>query len=85
MEQQVKLSIEDRVKNIICNKLAVKPEKVTPEADLRTDLGADSLDLMELSSSLEEEFGIRIPEADEKTIQTYGDAVRYVRAYYSRQ
>lgn len=70
--------IADRVKAIIVDKLAVDENEVTPDASFTTDLGADSLDTVELIMELEKEFEISIPEDDAQKIQTVGDAVAYI-------
>jgi acyl carrier protein len=67
-----------RVKAIIAEQLGVKPEEVTPEASFVEDLGADSLDTVELVMALEEEFGIEIPDEDAEKMTTVGDAVKYI-------
>jgi acyl carrier protein len=67
------------VKEIIINELGVEPEKVTPEASFVEDLGADSLDTVELVMAFEEEFGIEIPDEDAEQLQTVGDAIRYLQ------
>lgn len=72
-------SIEERVKEIIVNELGVEPEKVTEEASFVEDLGADSLDTVELVMAFEEEFGIEIPDEDAEQLQTVGDAIRYLK------
>jgi acyl carrier protein len=70
---------EAKVKEIIINELGVEPEKVTLEASFVEDLGADSLDTVELVMAFEEEFGIEIPDEDAEQLQTVGDAVKYLR------
>jgi len=70
---------EEKVKEIIINELGVEPEKVTTEASFVEDLGADSLDTVELVMAFEEEFGIEIPDEDAESLQTVGDAIRYLR------
>lgn len=70
--------IESKVKDIIINELGVEPEKVTREASFVDDLGADSLDTVELVMAFEEEFGIEIPDEDAERLQTVGDAIRYI-------
>lgn len=70
--------ITDRVKAIIVDKLAVDENEVTPEASFTTDLGADSLDTVELIMELEKEFDITIPDEDAQKIQTVGDAIAYI-------
>ncbi|MBI4539431.1 MAG: acyl carrier protein [Gemmatimonadetes bacterium] len=73
--------IEARVKEIIINELGVEPEKVTPEASFVEDLGADSLDTVELVMAFEEEFGIDIPDEDAEQMRTVGDAMAYLRRH----
>ena len=70
--------IESRVKDIIINELGVEAEKVTSEASFVEDLGADSLDTVELVMAFEEEFGIEIPDEDAEKMQTVGDAIQYI-------
>jgi acyl carrier protein len=71
-------SIEQRVKDIIVEQLGVKPEQVTPEAKFIEDLGADSLDTVELVMALEEEFGNEIPDEQAEKLQSVGDVIKYV-------
>jgi acyl carrier protein len=71
--------IEAKVKDIIVNELGVEAEKVTPEASFVEDLGADSLDTVELVMAFEEEFGIEIPDEDAEKLQTVGDAIAYIQ------
>jgi acyl carrier protein len=71
-------SVESRVKEIIINELGVESEKVTKEASFVEDLGADSLDTVELVMAFEEEFGIDIPDEDAEQMRTVGDAVTYL-------
>ena len=73
--------IAERVKNIVVDKLGCEPEKVTPEAAFITDLGADSLDTVELMMDFEKEFGLSIPDEDAEKIKTAGDAISYVEAH----
>jgi acyl carrier protein len=68
----------EKVTEIIVEQLGVKPEEVTEEASFVDDLGADSLDTVELVMAFEEEFGVEIPDEDAEKIQTVGDAVRYI-------
>lgn len=72
-------NIESKVREIIINELGVEPEKVTMEASFVEDLGADSLDTVELVMAFEEEFGIEIPDEDAEQLQKVGDAVRYLQ------
>ena len=74
------MSIEDRVKKIVAEQLDVDAEKVTIDASFIDDLGADSLDTVELVMALEEEFGIEIPEEDAEKIATVANAVDYIKA-----
>ena len=71
-------SIEQRVKDIIVEQLTVKPEQVTPEAKFIEDLGADSLDTVELVMALEEEFGHEIPDEEAEKLQSVGDVIKYI-------
>jgi len=73
-------SIEARVKEIIVNELGVEAEKVTAEASFVEDLGADSLDTVELVMAFEEEFGIDIPDEDAEQMGTVGQAVDYLES-----
>ncbi|MDE6928781.1 MAG: acyl carrier protein [Muribaculaceae bacterium] len=72
--------IADRVKAIIVDKLGVDEAQVTETASFTSDLGADSLDTVELIMEFEKEFGITIPDDKAETIQTVGDAVAYIEA-----
>ena len=71
-------SVEAKVREIIINELGVEAEKVTPEASFVEDLGADSLDTVELVMAFEEEFGIEIPDEDAEQMRTVGDAISYL-------
>lgn len=73
--------IENRVKNIIVEKLTVDENEVTPTAEFSKDLGADSLDTVELIMEFEKEFGITIPDEDAEKISTVGDAVSYIESH----
>ena len=74
-------SIEQKVKDIIVEQLGVNPEQVTPTASFIEDLGADSLDTVELVMALEEGFGIEIPDEDAEKITTVKDAINYIEAH----
>jgi acyl carrier protein len=68
----------DRVKKIVVEHLGVEPEKVTEEASFIDDLGADSLDIVELVMAFEEEFGVEIPDDAAEKITTVKDAISYI-------
>ena len=72
-------SIEEKVKDIIVEQLGVNPEQVTPSASFIEDLGADSLDTVELVMAFEEEFSVEVPDEDAEKLQTVGDVVTYIR------
>jgi acyl carrier protein len=71
-------NVEDRVKKIVVEQLGVKEEEVTPEASFVDDLGADSLDTVELVMALEEEFEIEIPDEAAEKITTVQEAISYI-------
>ncbi|HTI69963.1 MAG TPA: acyl carrier protein [Candidatus Limnocylindria bacterium] len=71
-------SIEQRIKEIIVEQLGVNPDQVTPEAKFIEDLGADSLDTVELVMALEEEFGNEIPDEEAEKLTSVGDVIRYI-------
>jgi acyl carrier protein len=73
-------SIEQRVKDIIVEQLGVEEDKVSAEASFIDDLGADSLDTVELVMAFEEEFNIEIPDEDAEGISTVQDAIDYIKA-----
>lgn len=75
--------LEEKVKKIIVDQLGVDAAEVTPEASFIEDLGADSLDTVELVMALEEEFGIEIPDEQAEKIATVKDAIEYIRAHSS--
>ena len=70
--------VEAKVKEIIMNKLGVEATQVTPEASFTNDLGADSLDTVELVMEFEKAFNLQIPDEDAEKIATVGDAIRYL-------
>ena len=71
--------IFEKIKNIIVEQLQVSDTTITEESSFIDDLGADSLDLVELIMALEEEFGIEIPDADAEKVVTVGDVVNYIK------
>lgn len=71
--------IAERIKSIIVEQLGVSMEEVTPEASFIEDLGADSLDIVELIMALEEEYDMEIPDEDAEKIQTVNDVIEYVQ------
>jgi len=73
------MSVEEKIKNIIVEQLGVCADEVVPEASFVDDLGADSLDLVELIMVLEEEFGKEIPDEDAEKILTVKDAMDYIK------
>jgi acyl carrier protein len=72
--------IEAKVKEIIINKLGVDDGQITPEASFTNDLGADSLDTVELVMDFEKAFHLQIPDEDAEKITTVGDAVKYIKS-----
>ena len=71
-------AVDDKVKKIIIDQLGVDEAEVTPEAKFIDDLGADSLDTVELVMALEEEFGHDIPDEQAEKLQTVGDVIKYI-------
>ncbi len=72
------MAVGEKVKSIISEQLGVKKEEVTDQAKFIDDLGADSLDTVELVMALEEEFGIEIPDEDAEKMVTVGEAIKYI-------
>ncbi|MDD5261596.1 MAG: acyl carrier protein [Methylacidiphilales bacterium] len=70
--------IEEKVKEIIVEQLSVNPEQVTPEAKFIEDLGADSLDVVELVMAFEEQFSIEVPDEDAEKLTSVGDVIKYI-------
>ena len=75
------MSVEDKVKKIIAEKLSVDMEEVVPDASFVDDLGADSLDLVELIMSMEEEFDMDISDEDAEQIASVKDAIEYINSH----
>lgn len=80
IKQKNMASILERVRGIIVDKLGVEAKEVTPEASFANDLGADSLDTVELIMELEKEFNITIPDQEAQKISTVGDVIKYLEA-----
>jgi acyl carrier protein len=78
------MSVAERVKEIIVEQLGVDPEEVTMEASFVNDLGADSLDTVELVMALEEEFNIEIPDEEAEKLDTVGKAIDYINKHKSQ-
>ncbi len=74
------LETMDKIKQIVVEKLSVEESDITPEKSFINDLGADSLDIVELIMALEEEFGVEIPDEDVEKIVTVNDAMDYIKA-----
>jgi acyl carrier protein len=73
-------TVEEKIKNVIVEQLGVSADEVVPEASFVDDLGADSLDLVELIMVVEEVFGREIPDEDAEKIQTVQDAINYIKS-----
>ena len=73
------MALEQRITDIIVEQLGISREEVVPEASFIDDLGADSLDIVELVMALEEEFDVEIPDDDAEKIQTIGEAISYMK------
>jgi acyl carrier protein len=76
--------IEQRVKDIMVEQLGVNADQVTSDAKIVEDLGADSLDVVELIMGLEEEFGYEIPDQEAEKLQTVGDVVKYIEDHQQK-
>ena len=74
-------SIEERVMNIVAEQMGVEKAQITPETSFVNDLGADSLDTVELVMELEDEFDLSIPDEDAEKIQTVGQAMTYIKEH----
>ena len=73
-------TVEERVKKIVCDQMGTTPDKVNRETSFINDLGADSLDTVELVMEFEDEFEISIPDEDAEKIQTVGNAIEYIES-----
>ena len=78
-------SIQEKVYEIIERKLSVNPEQITPEASFLDDLGADSLDTVELVMEFEDEFEMSIPDEEAEKIQTVGQAIDYITEHAKKE
>ncbi len=78
------MSVEQKVKEIIVEQLGVEESQVTDNAKFVEDLGADSLDTVELVMALEEEFSLEIPDTDAEKIRSVGDAISYIKAHATK-
>ena len=76
-------SIGDKIKSVIAEQLGVKSEEVTDQAKFVDDLGADSLDTVELVMALEEEYGIEIPDEDAEKLTTVNEAIKYIEEKFA--
>jgi len=74
------MNIQERLVSLIAEKLGVEPGEVTPEAKFIDDLGADSLDIVELIMDLEDEFDLEIPDEEAEKLSTVGDAIKYIES-----
>lgn len=79
------MSIEERVKKVIEEQLSVNQDQITRDASFIDDLGADSLDTVELVMALEEEFGIEIPDEEAEKITKVGEAIDYITSHSSKE
>jgi acyl carrier protein len=73
------MAVEERIRQLIVDQLGVSLEEIRPEVSFLDDLGADSLDIVELVMAMEEEFDVEIPDDDAEKIQTIGDAFAYIK------
>jgi acyl carrier protein len=80
-EQMATTSVEQKVKSIIAEQLGVGEDEIKPESSFIEDLGADSLDIVELVMAMEEEFEVEIPDEEAEHIKTVGDAINYVNTH----
>jgi acyl carrier protein len=85
VEDRMSDAVEQKVKEIVVQQLGVNADQVTLEASFMEDLGADSLDVVELVMAFEEEFNIEIPDEDAEKVTTVGQAIEYVKAKQASQ
>ncbi len=79
------MAVAEKVKKMIVEQLGVSESEVVPEAKFIDDLGADSLDIVELVMALEDEYGIEIPDEDAEKIETVGDALKYIEEHMKKE
>ncbi|HUJ88791.1 MAG TPA: acyl carrier protein [Syntrophorhabdales bacterium] len=79
------MAVAEKVKKMIVEQLGVSESEVVPEAKFIDDLGADSLDIVELVMALEDEYGIEIPDEDAEKIETVGDAIKYIEEHMKKE
>ena len=79
------MAVAEKVKKMIVEQLGVNESEVVPEAKFIDDLGADSLDIVELVMALEDEYGIEIPDEDAEKIETVGDAIKYIEEHMKKE
>jgi acyl carrier protein len=79
------MTVSEKVRKMIVDQLGVNESEVVPEAKFIDDLGADSLDIVELIMALEDEYGIEIPDEDAEKIETVGDAIRYIEEHMTEK
>ncbi|MBU8923446.1 MAG: acyl carrier protein [Bacteroidales bacterium] len=77
------MTIEERVKKVVEDQLSVNQDQINPDASFIDDLGADSLDTVELVMALEEEFGVEIPDEEAEKITKVGEAIDYIKGHVS--
>ena len=83
-EEREKMDVQEKIIEIISSQLSVPKEKVVPQASFTDDLGADSLDLVELVMAMEEEFGMEIADEDAEKLQTVQDTIDYVKQHLEK-
>ncbi len=72
--------IFEKIREVLCSELDIEESKVTMDANIADDLGADSLDVVDIVMSLEDEFDIEVPDEDIETVKTVGDLVKYIES-----